>query len=154
MSDADRPDPAESDPNAGGADAGAVSPVDPEASVGDGAARKVERMDLDPETAEHLETEVTSDAVTVRRSPRYGSFLLLGAALGVLVALILTFAFPENDQFDRGQVFGFLLLWCGAGGLALGGVAALVIDRVLSRRRGTAVAEHESTHYVDEDPAS
>ncbi|WP_229275989.1 hypothetical protein [Agromyces kandeliae] len=168
MSDANRPEPA--DPADGGA-----SPVEPEATVAaDGSAGpgasvehaapadegasggdahpKVERMDVDPEAGERLETDLTSDAVTVRRSPRYGSFLLLGAALGVLVALILTFAFPENDQFDRGQVFGFLLLWCGAGGLALGGVAALVIDRVLSKRRGTAVAEHESTHYVDDDP--
>ncbi|GAA1061644.1 hypothetical protein [Agromyces bracchium] len=156
MSDANRPEPAEP------AEPAEPGPVDPGASVapverdaaGDEPAPKVERMDVDPEAGEHLETEVTSDAVTVRRSPRYGSFLLLGAALGVLVALILTFAFPENDQFDRGQVFGFLLLWCGAGGLALGGVVALVIDRVLAKRRGTAVAEHESTHYVDDDPAN
>jgi hypothetical protein len=110
-------------------------------------------MDVDPETGEHLETDVTSDAVTVRRSPRYGSFLLLGAALGVLVALVLTFVFPENPQYDRAQVFGFLLLWCGAGGLALGGAAALVIDRILAKRRSAAVAEHESTHYVEDGPA-
>jgi len=179
VSDANRPEPAapgestQPDATASAADAGApradepAATTPPEASVApfdreapgdgeptDGARPKVERMDVDPETGEHLETDVTSDAVTVRRSPRYGSFLLLGAALGVLVALILTFAFPENDEFDRGQVFGFLLLWCGAGGLALGGIAALVIDRVLSKRRGTAVAEHESTHYVDGDPES
>ncbi|WP_234660037.1 hypothetical protein [Agromyces marinus] len=111
---------------------------------------KVERMDLDPD---RVETEVTNDVVSVRRSPRYGSFLLLGTALGVLVALVLTFAFPQNEEFDRSQVFGFLLLWCAAGGLLLGGVVALVLDRVLARRRGTAVAEHESTHYPDEDTA-
>ncbi|WP_353814655.1 hypothetical protein [Agromyces sp. SYSU T00266] len=150
MSDANRPEPAES-AEPGAAPDASVAPVDP-GMTDDGTRPKVERMDVDPETGEHLETDVTSDAVTVRRSPRYGSFLLLGAALGVLVALILTFAFPENEQFDRGQVFGFLLLWCGAGGLALGGAAALVIDRVLSRRRGTAVAEHESTHYVGDEP--
>ncbi|GAA1055761.1 hypothetical protein GCM10017608_30670 [Agromyces luteolus] len=171
MSDANRPEPAEpAEPEAPAGPEASVGPeaaATPEASVaplerdapgddatGDGTRPKVERMDVDPETGEHLETDVTNDAVTVRRSPRYGSFLVLGAALGVLVALILTFAFPENDQFDRGQVFGFLLLWCAAGGLALGGVAALVIDRVLSRRRGTAVAEHESTHYADGDPES
>ncbi|WP_430647284.1 hypothetical protein [Agromyces sp. GXS1127] len=155
MSDANRPDPAEphesAQPDVG--DPGAsVAPLEPEAA-GDEVGPKVERMDVDPEAGEHLETELSSDAVTVRRSPRYGSFLLLGAALGVLVALVLTFAFPENPDFDRGQVFGFLLLWCGAGGLALGGAAALVIDRVLAKRRGTAVAEHESTHYVDDEPA-
>ena len=69
----------------------------------------------------------------------------------VLVALVLTFAYPENGQFDRGQVFGFLLLWCGASGAALGGVVALIIDRRLSKRGGSAVAEHESTHFVEDD---
>lgn len=128
---------------------GAVEPVGP----ADATQPKVERMDLDPESGEHLETEVTSDAVTVRRAPRYPAFILAGVALGVLVALVLTFAFPENAEFDRGQVFGFLLLWAGAIGAALGGVVALLVDRVLAKRSRAAVAEHEATHYVDDDPA-
>ncbi|WP_353826410.1 hypothetical protein [Agromyces sp. SYSU T0242] len=150
MSDANRPEPAE--PGEPAEPEPSVADVEPDAP--DAEARpKVERMDVEPErTGERLETEVSSDAVTVRRTPRYGSFLLLGAVVGVIVALVLTFVFPENPEFDRSQVFGFLLLWCGAGGLALGGAAALVIDRVLARRRGTAVAEHESTHVVEDDP--
>ncbi|WP_344372207.1 hypothetical protein [Agromyces tropicus] len=156
MSDANRPDPADPETGAAGAEGGAPSPdasVEPAAPGGE-AHPKVERMEVDPDAGERLETDVSSDAVTVRRAPRYGSFLLLGVVVGVLVALVLTFVFPENPQYDRAQVFGFLLLWCGAGGLALGGVAALVIDRVLARRRGTAVAEHESTHYPDDESAA
>ena len=104
------------------------------------------------EPAEPLDTEVTGETVNVRRAPRYGRFIAVGAALGIIIALILTFAFPENDDFDRGQVFGFLLLGLGALGVAFGAVAALVFDRVLGNRSGLAIAEHEQTHHrPDED---
>ncbi|QEO16202.1 potassium transporter Trk [Agromyces intestinalis] len=92
---------------------------------------------------------MTDETVEVRRAPRYGAFLLAGGVVGALVALILTFAFPENDQFDRGQVFGFLLLALGAVGVGIGALVALLIDRSLSRRGGRAIVEHESTHRTD-----
>lgn len=151
-----RPEPTDREPFPQGEPTSAAGP---EASVdrvegADAAGPKVERMEVDPEQpGEHLETEVTSDAVSVRRAPRYPAFILAGVALGVLVALVLTFAFPENAEFDRGQVFGFLLLWAGAIGAAVGGVVALVVDRALARRRREVVAEHETTHYVDDDPS-
>lgn len=106
---------------------------------------------------EPLETDVTSDTVTVRRAPRYGRFITLGAVVGVVVALILTFAFsgqpaqPELARdFDRGQVFGFLLLVCGTIGAALGAVVALLIDRATARRARSVTVMHESTHHPDE----
>lgn len=105
------------------------------------------------EPAEPLETEVTGETVNVRRAPRYGRFILLGVALGVVLALILTFAFPENPEFDRGQVFGFLLLGLGALGVAFGAAVALIFDRVLSNKSGLAIAEHEQTHHHDDDRA-
>jgi hypothetical protein len=146
--------PAAPEASARPAQDGAVDRVEHADPHGD-AHPRVERMEVDPdEPVEHLETEVTSDAVTVRRAPRYPAFILAGVALGVLVALVLTFAFPENAEFDRGQVFGFLLLWAGAIGAAVGGVVALLVDRALEKRRRAAVAEHEATHYVDDDPAA
>ncbi|WP_254431212.1 hypothetical protein [Agromyces sp. Marseille-P2726] len=114
----------------------------------------VVRYDLHP--AEPVETDVTSDTVTVRRAPRYGRFILLGVIVGAIVALILTFAFTgqpvegELVQFDKGQVFGFLLLVCGTIGAALGAVVALLIDRSSARRARSVAVEHESTHRVDE----
>jgi hypothetical protein len=152
-----RPEPTDREPTAPGEPASSAAP---EASVDridqpDPAHPKVERMEVDADqSGEHLETEVSSDAVTVRRAPRYPAFILAGVALGVVVALVLTFAFPENAEFDRGQVFGFLLLWAGAIGAALGGVVALVVDRMLAKRGRGAVAEHEDRHYVDDDRAS
>ena len=60
------------------------------------------------------------ETARLRRSPKFAAFLLLGAALGVLVALILTFAFGgAGDEstyigvvYSSGQIFGFLLLGC------------------------------------------
>ena len=106
---------------------------------------------------DQVETDVVNDTVTVRRAPRYGRFIALGVVVGAIVALILTFTFsgePASPElgldFDRGQVFGFLLLLCGVIGAALGAVVALLIDRSTARRAKSVVAEHSSTHHIDE----
>ncbi len=89
----------------------------------------------------------------VRRSPRYGVFLVGGAFLGVLAAIVLTLSFgaaptpsgyssPSSDgasQYTRvtystSQVLGFVALACVPMGIALGGIVALVLDRVVGRR--------------------
>lgn len=87
----------------------------------------------------------------VRRAPKVGVFLLLGVALGVVAALVLTFAFDgvsdespyTTVQYSTGQVFGFLLLVCGTIGLALGGLVAVVLDRTVGRRTRTVAVSHE-----------
>jgi len=147
---ADRADPADTAPASGGAGA-AVEPV---ASVDPDAPHpKVEHLEIDPDApVEHLETEVSNDAVTVRRSPRYGRFIGLGLLVGAVVALILTVSFPDSAEYGKGQVFGFLLLACGAIFVGVGALIALLLDRALAKRAGSAVAEHESTHLVDGDP--
>lgn len=93
----------------------------------------------DPVPTPSVRDEVVT--VRVRRSPKYSVFLLLGAAAGILAALILTFAFPGEDvsprtgmEYSVGQIFGFVLLICVPVGIALGGVVALVLDRVMRRR--------------------
>jgi hypothetical protein len=87
------------------------------------------------------ESVLAEATVTVHRAPRYRNFMLLGAVVGVLLALILTVAFPENDEYDRVQIFGFLLLGGLAIGTTLGAVVALVIDRIIGRSRMTVVAD-------------
>ncbi|WP_309734534.1 potassium transporter Trk [Microbacterium sp. SORGH_AS_0428] len=86
-------------------------------------------------TDQHVET------LRVRRAPKYGVFLVLGAAVGVLVAMILTFVFHGTDepsaagvQYTQMQVFGFLALVCAVVGLAIGGIIALLFDRAMARR--------------------
>ncbi|WP_255368972.1 hypothetical protein [Agromyces sp. CF514] len=115
--------------------------------------------DVAPAASEILiETDVTSDTVRVRRAPKYGRFMTLGAGLGAVVALVLTLAFtPEQSEFvpvgfDGGQVFGFLLLICASIGVALGALVALAFDRALARRTASVGVEHEVAHRVDEAP--
>lgn len=70
--------------------------------------------------------------------------MLVGIMLGILVALILTFAFPNTSDFTLIQIFGYVAIFtCTIGG-ALGLVFALIADRVLSKRTVTATAEHET----------
>ena len=87
------------------------------------------------------ESIVDKTTVTVRRSPRFFNFMLLGALIGTIAALILTVVFPENAEFDATQVFGFLLLAFLTLGIALGAVVAIIIDRVSSRRGKTVVVD-------------
>ena len=103
-----------------------------------------------PDTA-HRET------VRVRRAPRYGVFLVLGAALGVFVAMILTFAFHGTDepsaagvQYTQLQVFGFLALIGIAVGVAVGGVVAVAFDRASARRSREVGAFRERVRTSDD----
>ena len=91
----------------------------------------------------------------MRRAPKFSVFLLLGAGAGVVVALILTFAFggtvdesPNTGlAYSQGQVFGFLALICVTVGVALGGIVALVLDRLSSRRAREVAVDHESVDF-------
>lgn len=95
--------------------------------------------------------------VTVRRSPKYAVFLIAGAVVGVIVALILTFAFSGTAEespntgmvYSQSQVFGFLALIGATLGVLVGGVTALILDRVLSRRTHDVTADREHTRLAD-----
>jgi ABC-type Fe3+-siderophore transport system permease subunit len=87
----------------------------------------------------------------VRRAPKYGVFLTVGALLGVLVALILSFGVGEETTspltdvtYSSMQVFGFLALIGIAVGLAVGGFVALLFDRASRRRARTVNFDHET----------
>lgn len=104
--------------------------------------------------AEHSESHVES--AELRRSPKFAAFFGVGAALGILVALILTFAFGDGQisestgaTYSQSQVFGFLLLGCVPAGVALGGVIALIFDRVLAHRHRTVRIERERVEESD-----
>jgi len=94
-----------------------------------------------PADDEQLEETVTPAEVRVRRSPRYFRFMITGAVLFAIVALILTFSFPENPTYDRGSVFGFLLAIGVVVGVALGAVVALLVDRTTARRARSVQAD-------------
>lgn len=91
------------------------------------------------------------ETLRLRRSPKYAVFFIIGSVLGVLVAMILTFAFQGTEQnavsgvtYTQGQVFGFLALICVIVGFTLGGVVALIFDRVLGRSARDVDVDRES----------
>ena len=100
---------------------------------------------------DHIET------VRVRRSPKYSVFLAVGAVFGILVAMTLTFAYNGTGDtspntglvYSQTQVFGFLALICITVGVVLGGVTALILDRVLARRTREVTVDRESVRVED-----
>ncbi|GIT78945.1 hypothetical protein LLS1_06140 [Leifsonia sp. LS1] len=105
-------------------------------------------MSVDPEE----QASVTEAEVRVHRSPRYFRFMLTGAVLFAIVALVLTFSFPENPTYDRGSVFGFLLAIGVAVGVAVGSVVSLIVDRSTSRRARSVQADRIDVHIPVEEP--
>ena len=87
---------------------------------------------------------VTSETVTVRRSPRYLRFFILGLIVGVIGALVLTVAFPIDAEYTVLQVFGFMLLITLSVGGALGLVVAIILDRTVGKRTITTQATRET----------
>lgn len=109
----------------------------------------------DPQPLPSVRDEIVT--LRVRRAPKYGVFLLLGAALGVLAAMVLTLAFngtaepsPNSGvEYSNMQVFGFVTLICVPIGIALGGAVALILDRVVGRRSRDVRVDHESVRLPD-----
>ena len=91
-------------------------------------------------------------SVTVRRAPKYVPFLIAGGLLGVVVAAVIAYGVPTEDQgYDANSVFGFFLTFCIAGGAILGAVVALVLDRLSVRRAERAVVESVPDSVPDTD---
>jgi hypothetical protein len=94
---------------------------------------------------EHTET------ARVRRAPKVAVFLVLGAAIGVFIAMILTFTFgavggdisATGVTYSPSTIFGFLAIICGTLGLLIGGVIAIILDRRSSRRSRTVTIERD-----------
>jgi len=107
---------------------------------------------------EPTETVVSEDTVVVRRSPRYLNFMVVGAVAGALLAFLLTVIFPQNDEFDPAQVFGFLLLGGVTVGIAISCIVAIVLDRIVGRSATTVVVDRldaNSTRALEApDPGS
>jgi hypothetical protein len=81
--------------------------------------------------------------VRIRRAPKLGVFLLVGAAVGAIVTLILTSLFPADPAIGFGASFGYFLLFGAPAGAVLGAVVGLIIDRVSIARSRTVTVERE-----------
>ena len=91
--------------------------------------------------------------VSVRRAPRLYRFMAVGLVLGVLITLVLTFSFPEQEDFSQIQVLGFTGIFVVAICVGLGAVVAIVLDRVSRRRARTVEADRTIESGVDDGSA-
>ncbi len=79
----------------------------------------------------------------VRRAPKLGVFLLVGAALGALVTLILTSLFPADPNIGFAATYAYFLVYGIPLGLLVGGVLGLLLDRISLRRSREIDVEHQ-----------
>ena len=64
-----------------------------------------------------------------RRAPRYGSFLVTGAVLGLVLGVILSFSRPSTGQFSQNSVVGYVAAILGLIGGLVGAAVAVLLDR-------------------------
>lgn len=86
---------------------------------------------------------MSESEVSIRRAPRIGVFLVLGGALGALVTLILTSLFPADPSVGFLASFAYFCLYGIPAGVLLGGLVALVLDRISIRRSRTVTVARD-----------
>jgi hypothetical protein len=96
---------------------------------------------------------VSESEVTIRRAPKVGVFLVLGAVLGAIVTLILTSLFQSDPSVGFLASYAYFCLFGIPAGLLLGGIVAIVLDVVSTRRaRTVTVARDEMSDDAVSDP--
>lgn len=122
-------------------------------------AQTPEPADAAASLPEETHVEDRIERATVRRAPRVSVFLVVGAALGLLTAMILTFAFNGTSVaspntglvYSPTTVFGFLTFIFIPVGLALGGTAAIIFDRRSRRHLREATVDRETVQTLSGD---
>jgi hypothetical protein len=150
-------------PQGSGREHGAASGDVPAGASTEGAAaegeqagsRELERPDAAGDLPIREETVVESEhTVRVRRTPRYGRFMILGGAIFAVAAFIATYSFPQGSGYDRNTVFGFVLLAAVAVGVGLGALAAIIASAATKHTERTVMADRIDVRMTDARPES
>ncbi|WP_052505455.1 MULTISPECIES: hypothetical protein [unclassified Frigoribacterium] len=107
---------------------------------------------VEPSVGRAAESTVERDEVTVRRAPKVPVFLIMGAALGVVVSLIVTSLFPFDSGEGVAQTYGYISLWGLTIGGAVGCVVAIVAERITSRGAKRVQVERERLEVPVAEP--
>jgi len=92
--------------------------------------------------------------VRIRRAPKFSVFLILGAVLGLIAALVLTAAFPIDPNVGFGPTFSYFAIFGVTIGVFVGAVVAIILDRALGRGSKTLSASVDRLQPVDDKPDS
>ncbi len=91
----------------------------------------------------------STEKVTVRRSPKFLTFFIFGAALAAIASIlssaVIISASPTEGGVPVFQIVGFFALFSSAIGGLLGLTVAVILDRVLRRSVRTAEATRTVT---------
>jgi hypothetical protein len=71
----------------------------------------------------------------MRRAPRYGSFVVTGAVIGVVLGLVLSLSRPSTGQFSQNSVIGYVAAILGLTGALAGAAVAVMFERRGDRSR-------------------
>lgn len=104
----------------------------------------IESVSTPTETA-----RVNTEEVQIRRSPKYGTFMALGAGLGIVIGVILAVTQPALGEYSIEQIVGLLALMLGAIGLGVGAAVALLFDRLLARKTLTVEAKRTTVEPTE-----
>jgi hypothetical protein len=107
---------------------------------------------VEPSVGRAAESTVERDEVNVRRAPKVPVFLIMGAALGVVVSLIVTSLFPFDSGEGVAQTYGYISLWGLTIGGAVGCVVAIVAERITSRGAKRVQVERERLEVPVAEP--
>jgi len=88
--------------------------------------------------------------VTIRRAPKIPVFLVLGALVGFFGTLIVTALQPADPAVGFAALFGYFCIYGIPLGIVLGGILAIVLDRVSLRRAQSVTAEQTTVEPAPE----
>lgn len=124
----------------------AVDPAESDRIGRDGAGRDGAEAD----DAEREVAEIASEQhVRVRRTPRYGRFMVLGGAVFGIASFIATYSLPQGTGYDRNTVFGFVFVASIAVGVGVGALAAIIASAATKHTERTVVADRIEVQEPD-----
>lgn len=85
------------------------------------------------------QTKITNQQVRIRRTPKFLPFLITGAVIGVILAVILGLSIPADAKTPE-PIVTYLIGYLGAIGAVVGIVTAVVVDRIGVARAKTVEA--------------
>ncbi|SDH69207.1 GlsB/YeaQ/YmgE family stress response membrane protein [Agrococcus jejuensis] len=163
-----RPDDAAAQP---ADDASQPADATAEPAAASGSSAPVEASDADVASESDADAEATESAradepvsidrddvqVRARLVPRYGRFMVLGAIVGAIGGWLWSRLGSSGPWLGAGPVIDtsaivpFLVAVGALAGIVLGAVVAIVLDRLVGRRRRTLTAERTRHHRGDLD---